>query len=100
VTDPKRLAGLLRILDGYEGSPIVRCALPLAPLVFVRPGELRKAEWSEIDLDPVPLALRDVPIDDEPETEDERAAVAEARREIEEGKGILHDEAMRRLGLA
>lgn len=51
MTDPKRLAGLLRILDGYEGSPIVRCALPLAPLVFVRPGELRKAEWSEIDLD-------------------------------------------------
>lgn len=51
VTDPKRLAGLLRILDGYEGSLIVRCALRLAPLVFVRPGELRKAEWSEIDLD-------------------------------------------------
>lgn len=50
--------------------------------------------------DPVPLALRDVPFDDEPETEEERAAVAEARREIEEGKGIPHDEAMRRLGLA
>jgi integrase len=51
VTDPRRLAGLLRILDGYEGSLIVCCALRLAPLVFVRPGELRKAEWSEIDLD-------------------------------------------------
>lgn len=51
VTDPKRLAGLLRILDGYEGSLIVCCALRLAPLVFVRPGELRKAEWSEIDLE-------------------------------------------------
>jgi len=48
----------------------------------------------------VPLALRDIPFDDEPETEEERAAVAEARREIEEGKGIPHDEAMRRLGLA
>ena len=50
--------------------------------------------------DSVPLALRDVPIDDEPETEEERAAVAEALREIEEGKGIPHDEVMRRLGLA
>lgn len=47
-----------------------------------------------------PLALRDIPIDDEPETGEERAAVAEARREIEEGKGIPHDEVMRRLGLA
>ncbi len=51
MTDPKRLAGLLRILDSYEGSLIVSCALRLAPLVFVRPGELRAAEWSEIDLD-------------------------------------------------
>jgi integrase len=51
VTDPKRLGGLLRILDGYEGSLLVRCALRFAPLVFVRPGELRTAEWSEIDLD-------------------------------------------------
>jgi integrase len=51
VTDPKKLAGLLRILDGYEGSLIVCCALRLAPLMFVRPGELRKAEWSEINLD-------------------------------------------------
>jgi integrase len=51
VTDPKKLAGLLRALDGYDGSFTVRCALRLAPLVFVRPGELRKAQWSEIDLD-------------------------------------------------
>jgi len=51
VTDPKKLAGLLRVLDGYDGSLIVRCALRLAPLVFVRPGELRKAEWSEINLE-------------------------------------------------
>jgi integrase len=51
VTDPKKLAGLLRILDGYEGSPTVCAALRLAPLVFVRPGELRKMEWSEIDLE-------------------------------------------------
>ncbi len=50
--------------------------------------------------DNVPMALRDVPFDDEPETGEERAAVAEALREIEEGKGIPHDDAMRRLGLA
>ena len=46
-----RSAPLLRVLDGYEGSLIVRCALRLAPLVFVRPGELRRAEWKDIDLE-------------------------------------------------
>jgi integrase len=51
ITDPKKAAGLLRALDAYEGTLVVQCALRLAPLVFVRPGELRKAEWSEIDLD-------------------------------------------------
>ena len=50
-TDPKRVAELLRAMDGYEGTLTVRCALRLAPLVFVRPGELRKAEWADIDLD-------------------------------------------------
>lgn len=64
------------------------------------PTALRILEALNSSSDPVPLALRDVPIDDEPETEEERAAVAEARREIEEGKGIPHDEVMRRLGLA
>ena len=64
------------------------------------PTALRVLEALSSSSDPVPLALRDVPIDDEPETEEERAAVAEARREIEEGKGIPHDEVMRRLGLA
>jgi integrase len=38
-------------MDGYEGTPTVCCAMRLAPLVFVRPGELRKAEWADIDLD-------------------------------------------------
>ena len=38
-------------MDGYHGYIEVRCALRLAPLVFVRPGELRKAEWSDLDLD-------------------------------------------------
>jgi len=51
VTDPKAIGPLLRAIDGYQGSVIVLCALRLAPLVFVRPGELRKAEWKEIDLD-------------------------------------------------
>ena len=51
VTDPKDVTRLLRFIDGYTGSFVVRCALRLAPLVFVRPGELRHAEWSEIDLD-------------------------------------------------
>ena len=51
VTEPKRVAELLRTLDGYQGTLTVACALRLAPLVFVRPGELRKAEWSDIDLD-------------------------------------------------
>ena len=50
-TDPKEVAPLLRMLDGYSGSFVVACALKLAPLVFVRPGELRQAEWAAIDLD-------------------------------------------------
>jgi integrase len=50
-TDPAKLAPILRAMDGYEGFFVVRCALRLAPLVFVRPGELRKAEWKDIDLE-------------------------------------------------
>ncbi len=38
------------MIDGYRGTLTVRCALRLAPLVFVRPGELRHAQWSDIDL--------------------------------------------------
>jgi integrase len=51
VTEPKLVGQLLRTLDGYQGTPTVACALRLAPLVFVRPVELRQAEWSEMDLD-------------------------------------------------
>jgi integrase len=51
ITDPKAVAQLLRAIDGYQGAFMVLCALRLAPLVFVRPGELRHAEWSEIDFD-------------------------------------------------
>ncbi len=51
LTDPKDVAPLLRAIDDYKGSFVVKCALQLAPLFFVRPGELRSAQWSEIDLD-------------------------------------------------
>lgn len=51
VTDPDKVGELMRAINGYEGSFVTLCALKLAPLVFVRPGELRKAEWSEIDMD-------------------------------------------------
>ncbi len=50
VTDPAQLGKLLNALDGYEGSFIVKCALRFSPLVFVRPGELRKARWRDFDL--------------------------------------------------
>lgn len=51
ITDPKEVAPLLRAIDGYQGHYVVKCALKLAPLFFVRPGELRHAEWAEIDLE-------------------------------------------------
>ncbi|MET0225846.1 MAG: integrase arm-type DNA-binding domain-containing protein [Dokdonella sp.] len=51
ITDPVRIGELLRAIDDYQGTPIAQVALKLAPLVFVRPVELRSAEWSEIDLD-------------------------------------------------
>jgi integrase len=51
ITDPKEAAPLLRDIDGYQGHFLVKCALKLAPMLFVRPGELRHAEWAEIDLD-------------------------------------------------
>lgn len=51
VTDPKKVGELLRAIYGYSGSPVVCAALKLAPLFFVRPGELRRAEWAHIDLD-------------------------------------------------
>lgn len=51
VTEPRKVAELMRTFDTYQGTLTVRCALQLAPLVFVRPGELRQAEWKDIDLD-------------------------------------------------
>lgn len=50
-TDPKEVAGLLRMFDAFTGTFVVKCALLLAPMVFVRPGELRAAEWADVDLD-------------------------------------------------
>lgn len=51
IIDPPRLGGLLRAIEDYDGYPITRYALLIAPHVFVRPGELRHAEWEEIDFD-------------------------------------------------
>ncbi len=51
ITDPTKIAELLRAIDGYQGTLATQCALKLAPLVFVRPGELRQAEWGEVDLE-------------------------------------------------
>ncbi|MBF0106863.1 MAG: integrase arm-type DNA-binding domain-containing protein [Deltaproteobacteria bacterium] len=51
ITDPEELAELLKSTEDYEGHSITKLALKFAPLVFVRPGEMRKAEWSEIDFE-------------------------------------------------
>lgn len=50
-TEPKRLGQILAALDSYPGTPAVAAALKLAPMLFARPGELRRAEWAAIDLD-------------------------------------------------
>jgi integrase len=51
ILEPKKVGDLLRAMDGYDGSPVTKFALQLSALVFVRPGELRQAEWSEFDVD-------------------------------------------------
>jgi integrase len=51
LTEPSEVAELLRAIDGFQGTFTVECALRLAPLVFVRPSELRRAKWADIDLD-------------------------------------------------
>ena len=51
VTDPAKLGQLLRAIEVFQGTPVVRAALTLAPMVFLRPNEFRRAEWSEFDLD-------------------------------------------------
>ena len=51
VVEPKEVGALLRAINSYNGEPVTQAALRFAPLVFVRPGELRRAEWAEFDLD-------------------------------------------------
>jgi integrase len=51
ITNPAKVGQLLRAIDGFDGQPATGAALKLAPYVFVRPGELRAAEWTEFDLD-------------------------------------------------
>lgn len=51
LTDPKEVADLLRAIEGFKGTFHVKCALKLAPMLFVRPGELRQMEWAEIDFE-------------------------------------------------
>lgn len=51
ITDPAKVAEMLRAFDGFAGTFPVLCALKLAPMLFVRPGELRKAEWAHFDLE-------------------------------------------------
>jgi integrase len=51
ITEPKRFGELLRAIEHYAATPVVRAALRLAPMLLLRPGELRFAEWPEIDLD-------------------------------------------------
>jgi integrase len=51
IVEPKRAGELLRAIDGYDGQVLTKIAMQLSPHVFVRPGELRHAEWEEIDLD-------------------------------------------------
>jgi integrase len=60
ITEPQAIGPLLRAMDAYAGTFVTKCALRLAPLVFVRPGELRQAEWAEIDLD---AATWEIPAD-------------------------------------
>lgn len=51
ITEPSAIGAMLRAIEGYDGHPVVLAALRLAPLLFVRPGELRNAEWCEFDLE-------------------------------------------------
>lgn len=57
IIEPKAFGGLLRAIQTYEGAPETKAALELLPLTFVRPGELRAAEWAEFDLDAAFWAL-------------------------------------------
>jgi integrase len=51
ITEPAEVGELLRAIEGFNGTFIVQCALKLAPMLFVRPGELRQARWQQFDLE-------------------------------------------------
>ncbi len=51
ITDPREIGRLMRDIDNYSGTFVVKCALTLSPLLFARPGEIRQMEWKDIDLD-------------------------------------------------
>ena len=51
ITNPSEVGELLRAMDAFKGTLVVKCALVLSPLLFARPSELRRAEWADIDLD-------------------------------------------------
>ena len=87
ITDPKRVGALLRAIDGYEGSLTVRCALRLAPLVFVRPGELRQAE--RLGFKPGPREVE----------EEADGYLYRAELQLHQARGS-RDDALRRLRLA
>ena len=69
IIDPAQLAGLLRAMDGYNGGPIVRAALKLAPILFQRPGNLRTMRWADLDLD---AGLWTIPSEDMKRTKAEK----------------------------
>ena len=60
ITNPEEIGKLLRAINDYKGYLVTKCALKLAPLVFVRPGELRKAEWSEFNFDTAEWRIPDI----------------------------------------
>jgi integrase len=60
ITDPDEVGILLKTMDGYTGQAVTRMALRLSPHLFVRPGELRQAEWTEMDVD---KAVWSIPIE-------------------------------------
>lgn len=117
ITDPKETAGLLRAIDDYSGTLIIKCALRLAPLVFVRPGELRHMEWKEIDFDAalwtipaekmkmrkthaVPLSRQSLAIIEEirPLTGEGRFVFPSARTSIRPISNMAINAALRRMG--
>ena len=80
ITDPVAFGELLRAIEGYSGQPVTKLALRFTPHVFQRPGEVRQAEWSEIDFDKAAL--------DDPSRAYE-ATPAAPRPAVETGPGDL-----------